>query len=286
MKKILITGKNSYIGNSFEKWLSQWPADYQVDKVTSRDQLWKKEDFRSYDTILHVAGIAHNSSDPELKDLYYEVNTELTQAIAKKAKKEGVEQFVFMSSMIVYGSDHEIIREETKVAPDNFYGDSKLKAEEKLAKLETKEFKVAIVRPPMVYGKEAKGNYPKLAKFAKVSPIFPDYENQRSMIHIDNLCEFLRLIISKQEQGKFHPQNADYVKTSEMVREIAKVNHKKIWMTKLFNPFIRLLSSIPLIKKVFGDFVYDFSLSKKPKENYQMRTFEESIKESSKSCRR
>lgn len=256
MKKILITGKNSYIGNSFKDWVKQWPEDYQVDEVDTRDNIWKEADFSSYDSILHVAGIAHNSSDPKLKDLYYQVNTDLTYEVARKAKEEGVNHFVFMSSMIVYGTKNKVITKDTEPNPDNFYGDSKLQAENKLSTLEDAEFKVAMIRPPMVYGKESKGNYPKLAKFAKMSPVFPDYSNKRSMIHIDNLSELLRLIIDNQHQGKFHPQNKEYVKTSEMVKLISKIHNRRIWMTKIFNPIIGLLVKQTLIDKVFGNYYY------------------------------
>lgn len=280
MKKILITGKNSYIGNSFKKWLEQWPEDYQVDEVDTRNNIWREADFSQYDSILHVAGIAHNSSDPKLKELYYQVNTDLTYEVARKAKKEKVKQFVFMSSMIVYGSKNKVITKKTEPDPDNFYGDSKLQAEKKLSEIESESFKVAIIRPPMVYGKDSKGNYPKLAKFAKISPIFPDYDNKRSMIHIDNLCEFLRLIIKNQDQGIFHPQNKEYVKTSDMVKKISEVHNKKIVMTRIFNPIIKLVSDVSIINKVFGDSVYNYSINKLDKCEYNVKDFEESIKAS------
>lgn len=277
MKRILITGKNSYIGNSFKEWLSQWPEEYQVDEVETRDDIWKETSFAGYDSILHVAGIAHNSSDPKLKDLYYRVNRDLTYEIAKKAKTEGVQQFVFMSSMIVYGTKNEVITKNTQPDPDNFYGDSKLQAEERLRTLEDKHFKVAYIRPPMVYGQGSKGNYPKLAKLAKTTPLFPDYENRRSMIYIGNLTEFLRLIVEYKEAGYFHPQNQEYVKTSEMVRTISQIHSKKIWLTKIFNPLIRLSLNISIVKKVFGNLVYDYSMSHFERYGYNNVSFKESI---------
>lgn len=119
MRRILITGKNSYIGNSFKEWLAQWPEKYEVDEVETRDGIWREKSFEGYDSVLHVAGIAHNSSDPKLEDLYYQVNRDLTYEIAKKAKQEGVEHFVFMSSMIVYGTKNEVITKDTEPNPDN-----------------------------------------------------------------------------------------------------------------------------------------------------------------------
>jgi len=198
MKKILITGANSYIGTSLEKWLEQYPEKYSVDTIDMKDKRWKEKSFTGYDVVFHVAGIAHISTDPKMEDLYYKVNRDLAIVTAKKAKKEGVKQFIFMSSIIVYGdssSDKRIIDRNTIPKPSNFYGDSKLQAEKGIKPLESDEFKIVILRPPMIYGKDSKGNYPKLAKAAKKLPIFPDIDNQRSMLHIDNLCEFIKLMI-------------------------------------------------------------------------------------------
>lgn len=142
-------------------------------------------DFSPYDSIFYCAGIAHNSSDSKLEDLYYQVNRDLTIAVATKAKAQGVKQFIFMSSMIVFGnhpSGKTYISADTKANPDNFYGDSKLQAEIGLEKLQASSFNIAIIRPPMIYGKGSKGNYPLLAKLARKSPIFRNYPNNRSML--------------------------------------------------------------------------------------------------------
>ena len=168
-----------------------------------------------------------------MKELYYKVNRDLAIEIAKKAKREGVKQFIFMSSIIVYGSsgrigERKIIDKDTKPSPVDFYGDSKLQAEKGLRALESDIFKVVILRPPMIYGKGSKGNYPKLSKAARVLPIFPDIDNERSMLHIDNLCEFIKLMIDNEESGVFFPQNKEYVKTSEMVKLIADVQGRKV----------------------------------------------------------
>src|SRR5690625_2280212 len=283
MKKVLITGKNSYVGNNLERWLNQYPEKYMVDKISLRNESWKEHDFSIYDVVVHVAGIAHVSTDPEMEDLYYKVNRDLTIEVARKSKSEGVKQFIFLSSIIVYGdhpSEDGIIDEHTVPKPSNFYGRSKLEAEEGIKSLETKVFKIVIIRPPMIYGKNSKGNYPKLATFARKSPIFPDFENKRSMIHIDNLCEFMRLMIDHEESGLFFPQNREYVQTSEMVRLIAEVHEKKIRLVKWFNPLIKLLRNrIGILNKVFGDLYFDKSMSTY-KENYCYHSLTESIKES------
>lgn len=223
MKKILITGAGSYIGTSFEKYMKQWPDKYQVDTVDMIGDGWMKYDFSGYDTVYHVAGIAHSDNGKISKEkakLYYEVNTKLTIRTAMKAKKSGVKQFIFMSSAIVYGDSapigkKRIITKDTPVSPANCYGDSKVRAEKGLRKLEDDSFKVVILRPPMIYGKGSKGNYPLMSKLAQKMPVFPYVDNCRSMLYIENLMEFVRLMIENEEHGTFWPQNAEYSNTVE-----------------------------------------------------------------------
>ncbi|HFI0331204.1 TPA: NAD-dependent epimerase/dehydratase family protein [Streptococcus suis] len=280
MKKILITGKNSYIGTSLENWLMREPDQYKVDTVDMKDGSWKEKDFSIYDVVFHVAGIAHVSSDPKMKDLYYKVNRDLTIETAEKAKAEGVKQFVFMSSIIVYGdssSSKRVIKKNTVPTPSNFYGNSKLQAEEGIKYLESDDFKIVILRPPMIYGKGSKGNYPRLANMAKKIPVFPDIDNERSMLHIDNLCEFIKVMIDHEETGLYFPQNKEYVKTSELVRTIAEVHGKKIWMIRWMNWLIRLMFGVGIVNKVFGNLVYEKSMSDYDKANYRIRSFRESI---------
>lgn len=280
MKKILITGKNSYIGTSLESWLMREPDKYRVDSISLKDDLWKEIDFCQYDVVFHVVGIAHVSSDPNMEDLYYKVNRDLTIETAKKAKADGVPQFIFMSSIIVYGDSSSVKRtiyKDTIPKPTNFYGNSKLQAEMGIKHLESDDFNIVVLRPPMIYGKGSKGNYPKLAKLVKRMPVFPDIDNERSILHIDNLCEFLKLIIDYEETGLFFPQNEEYVKTSELVQTIAEVHGKKIQLTKLFNPVIKLLFDVKLVNKVFGNLIYEKEMSKYGRMKYQIRTFRESI---------
>lgn len=281
MKRILITGANSYIGTSVEKWLGKYPDAYKVDTLDMENGSWRKKDFSGYDVVFHVAGIAHVSSNPKMEALYYKINRDLAIETAKKAKAEGVSQFIFMSSIIVYGdssSSKRIIDRNTVPTPSNFYGKSKLQAEEGIKNIESDDFKTVIIRAPMIYGKGSKGNYQKLAKLAKKIPVFPDIDNERSMLHIDNLCEFIKLMIDFEESGLFFPQNKEYVKTSELVRLIGEAHGKKICMTKLLNPFLKFLSGkVGLVDKVFGNLVYNKSMSDYYMVNYQIRSFRESI---------
>lgn len=270
MKRILITGANSYIGTSVEKYLAQWPEEYQVDTIDMKDGSWREKSFAGYDSVFHVAGIAHQDSGritEERKQLYYKVNTDLTIETAKKAKAEGVGQFIFMSSIIVYGAsakmgEKKVITRDTVPAPVGAYGDSKLQAEKGIDPLNDDKFKVCILRPPMIYGPGSKGNYPLLEKAALKLHLFPDITNERSILYIDGLCAFVRKVVDEQTAGICFPQNPEHVCTSQMVYEIAKAHGNKMRLTKVFNPILRLLSSrLSLVDKVFGNLVYDQSLS-------------------------
>ncbi|MCF0149676.1 MAG: NAD-dependent epimerase/dehydratase family protein [Clostridium sp.] len=282
MKNILITGANSYIGTSFEKWLEQWPSEYKIYTVDMKDGSWKEKSFKEYDVVFHVAGIAHVSTDPKMEDLYYKVNRDLTIETAKQAKAHGVKQFIFMSSIIVYGDSSNInkkriIDKNTIPTPSNFYGESKLQAEKGILELQDDSFNIVILRPPMIYGKGSKGNYQLLSKIAKKTPIFPKVDNERSMLHIDNLCEFIRLMIENKEKGVFFPQNEEYVNTSELVKTIAEANGKTMKLTRVFNPALKLMGSFTgVVNKAFGSLVYEKDMSKYV-DNYRVRNFKESI---------
>ena len=282
MKRILITGKDSYIGTSFEKWVSQWPEKYEVTPLDTKGD-WQSCDFSSYDIVFHVAGIAHVDAKADMETLYYQVNRDLTIEAAKKAKSEGVKQFIFMSSIIVYGDssklgEKRVITKNTIPTPTNFYGNSKLQAEQGILPLQDERFNVVILRPPMIYGKGSKGNYPKLARLARKTPIFPDIENERSMLYIENLCAFIRLMIDNEARGIFFPQNEEYVKTTELVKNIAEVYGKKMRLTKAFNGLIRWGSKkVSAINKVFGSLVYEKEMSNYQDFEYCINNIKDSI---------
>ncbi len=286
MKKILITGANSYIGTSFAKYIEEnFSSEYIVETIDMIDGSWRDKDFSGYDSIFHVAGIAHSDNgkiSAEKEKLYYAVNTDLAVETAKKAKADGVKQFIYMSSAIVYGDSAPIgktkrINKDTPVSPANCYGDSKVQAENGLNPLNSENFNVVILRPPMIYGKGSKGNYPLLAKIASLTPVFPYVENERSMLYIENLCEFVRLMVENEEHGTFWPQNAEYSNTSELVKMIAEAHGKKVHLIKGFGWALKIMSKVTgLVNKAFGSLSYDMSLSKY-KDNVQKYPLLESV---------
>lgn len=283
MKRILITGAGSYIGTSFENWVSQWPEKYQVDTIDMRGNEWKDKPFSSYDVIYHIAAIVHVKENNTEK--YFSVNRDLAVEVAKKAKAEGVRQFIFLSTMGVYGKETGFVDENTEPNPKTPYAQSKLEAEILLSELADDTFKVATLRPPIVYGKDCRGNYPRLAGMALKAPMFPKVKNERSMIFIDNLSEFVRLVIDKELSGLFFPQNNEYVNTTELVQLIAKIHGKELKTTGAFSPLVSLgIKLSEIFGKVFGSFVYDKKMSGGPSKEFDYETcsFKESIERTEK----
>lgn len=282
MKKILITGAGSYVGESVRKYLLSTSFDFQIDAVDTIGDNWKKADYSQYDVVYHVAGIAHVNADPKMEALYYKVNRDLTIEVAKHAKAAGVKQFIFMSSQIVFHESQslktEVLTASTKENPNGFYGDSKLQAEFGIKPLEDENFKVCILRPCMIYGPNAKGNFPRLAKLACKTPIFPCWHNKRSMLYIDNLAEFVKQAVLRELSGTYYPQNRELADTVEIIRFFAKAAGHRIWITRLLNPFVWLGSFVlQPINKMFATYYYDPKMSKMDFD-YQLVSFEESLK--------
>lgn len=266
MKRVLITGANSYIGTNVERWLKKTPDEFVVDTVDTMSGRWKTVDFSQYDVVFHVAGIAHVNAKKSMEPLYYQVNRDLTIEIAEHAKRNGVKQFIFMSSMIVFHESRslkkEVITKDTMPKPNGFYGDSKLQAENGLKELEDETFKVVLLRPPMIYGPESKGNFMRLVWLATVTPIFPAFHNQRSMLYIDNLCEFVKQIILHELSGYFYPQNKELADTVEIVKYFAQAKGHKIHVWKWLNVFVYLGSPlVQALNKMFASYYYDEALS-------------------------
>lgn len=299
MIRVLITGAGSYVGESVRKYIldsQDFRSDrldgcsdsrviedvWQIDSVGTMNDEWKQTDFSKYDVVFHVAGIAHVNADPKTEPLYYKVNRDLTIEVAKHAKACGVKQFIFMSSQIVFHESQslkaEVLTSDTKENPNGFYGDSKLQAELGIKPLEDANFKVCILRPCMIYGPNSKGNFPRLVKLACKTPIFPEWHNKRSMLYIDNLAEFVKQAIKRQLSGTFYPQNSELADSVEIVRFFAKYFGHKVWISKLFNPCVWLGSFIlQPINKMFATYYYDPEMSKM-EFDYQLLSFEESLK--------
>lgn len=259
MMRVLITGAGSYIGTHIAAHLEA--NGVPTDTLDVRGAL-PEGAFQGYDAVVHVAGIAHQRESEANEALYAQVNRELPLRVARAAKAQGVRQFVFFSSMSVYGLFCGRITSATVPAPVTAYGYSKLEAEEGLNKLQDERFRVATLRPPMVYGKGCKGNYPRLAKLVLALPFFPRVRNERSLLHIDCLCSFVRRLVESGQGGLYFPQNKAYVTTDELAYEIAKAHGKRLWQPRGLGWLLSALAPrVPTVGKVFGTLTYDQSMS-------------------------
>lgn len=301
-KKVLIIGQNSYIGNSFKNYvgkLSQLEKNHrdgteigdigvvngcldscklQIEAISARNNQWQSTDLSQYDAILHVAAIVHQKETEDKRQLYIDVNEKLPVEIAKKAKQAGVKQFIFLSTMAVYGEVEGAITENTPLKPTTMYGKTKLAAEQQLQKLASDQFKITILRPPMVYGENCPGNYTRLKKLAKVLPIFPDVDNKRSMIHVDTLCQCIVEIIGQEidlqdtalrgtdsqdtatskKTEILHPQDKRPVKTTDLYVKLRSDMGKKTYTTKLFNGLVIVAKGkVGAVRKLFGSCYYE-----------------------------
>ncbi len=301
MRQVCITGIHSYVGNALEQYLLSLAGQenaYEIRKVSLRQGVTEEVDFTHCDSVVHVAGIAHadiSGVSDEEKAGYYAVNCDLAYETAKKAKEQGVGQFIYMSSVIVYGDSARVgrsrhITAKTPPAPSNFYGDSKWKAEQRLNTLQSESFRVAIVRAPMIYGAGSKGNFPLLCKFAKHLFIFPRVRNSRSMLYVENLSEFLRRLIDSGEGGLFFPQNAEYSVTSKLVQALRLEQGKRMYLSVLLGALVSVGAGLPggagrVINKAFGSLTIDQALSNEKITGYQLYSLEESIRRISKEQR-
>ena len=243
--KILVTG-TGYIARSFTAFAKN------TEMISLRGGSWHSKSFAGYDAVLHTAGYVHVRETRRNQYEYYLVNRDLTVDVAKKAKNDGVKHFVFLSSINVYGLTTGVITENTPAVPTTNYGRSKLAAETLISPLADDNFKIAILRPPMVYGPNSPGNYNRLCRLVKMLPLFPDYPNARSLVHIDNLCAFIYDVIEKKRGGLFFPRDPFPTKTSKLAADIALAQNKNLRLTPVFNRLISLLMNFVFISKLFG----------------------------------
>ena len=260
--RVLVTGENSYAGKQFYKRIIELNKGWIIDFITVRDNSWRDVDFSIYEAIYHVAAIVHLKERPEMKEIYYKVNRDLTFDLAKKAKSEGVKSFVYLSTIAVYGligyigKDTEISK-KTRENSLTYYGKSKLEGEKLLNTLQANNFKVAILRIPMIYGYNSPGNYQSLSNMVKKIRIFPMVNNRRSLIFVDHLSDIVIYLISNMSSGQFLVKNPEDVSTLNMVNEIARNHEIKIYKSSVLGHLIKILGNrLQITRKMFGNIYY------------------------------
>lgn len=283
--KILVTGRNSYAGTEFIKRMKLKNPEWVIDAISVRTDEWKTRDFSEYDSIYHVAAIVHLKEKSYRESEYFKVNSDLPFEIASKAKREGVKSFVFLSSIAVYGLIGEIgkdlvITKETVERPTTLNGKSKLAAEQLLKALQSDSFDIALLRIPLIYGRNCPGNYRSLSKLARTTPIFPSIDNERSMVYIDHLSDIVEHVIENQLSGTFRINNPENFKTLDVVKEIAKLHDKKVRESKLAGVLIKMFGNrFGVLKKMFGTVHYDIKDTKIPNFNYEDIKFKDTLLE-------
>ena len=281
-RNILITGKTGYIGNALEKFFIA--QGDRVERLSVRRQTWQEKDFSKFDVVIHLAALVHNNTPHARLTDYFKVNYELTKNLANLVKKAGVNKFIFLSTMSVYGEEGSLtstvkINRYTKCNPTTYYGLTKYKAETMLEDLANNQFQVNIIRPPMVYGKNSPGNFSRLLKMSKINFIYPKISNQRSVIYIDDLVYHINQLIKYDGTTLTHPQNKDYMDTNQTLMLMRKFNDKKPYLLEIsyFKFLNKFLNKIGIIRKVYGNLVYDKDIDSKYNFEDKRSNFEDTI---------
>ncbi|WP_044418064.1 NAD-dependent epimerase/dehydratase family protein [Halarcobacter anaerophilus] len=261
MNKLLITGSNGYLGSSF---LNQYKSKYLFKRFSLLNQKIEDIKFDNINAILHCAALVHQKVEHSYEK-YYEINVIYPVKLAKIAKQNGVKQFIFISTIAVYGEKKEKLDENTTCNSVTPYGKSKLEAEKQLLELNDDNFLVSIIRPPMIYGNNAPGNIDSLVKLVKKIPIIPlaNIENKRSFISIHNLCYIINEVILQKKSGIFLASDDEPLSTSKLIDLIAKNLDKKIYLIKI--PFFESLLKIlkpSFHKRLYGSLEIDNTITK------------------------
>ncbi|WP_240626119.1 NAD-dependent epimerase/dehydratase family protein [Fusobacterium canifelinum] len=283
---LMITGASGFIGSNF---IEKYKDEYNIIPIDLLKISPEELNFNGVDCVLHLAALVHQMKEIA-REKYFEVNTELTRRVAESAKKNGVKHFVFFSTVKVYGYDGDlknhnyVLNEFSECNPKGDpYGESKLEAEKILKKMETENFIVAIIRPPMVYGKGVKGNMENLIKLIKFSPILPfKYDkNKRSLVNIDNLLYLTYLVINKQAKGIFLPLDDKNLSLQEIFEGIEEALGIKRINIKLFQPIFWVLTKIkPIIMlRLYGSLQFNNEQTKREIDYQPKITYKKGVKE-------
>ena len=276
--KLLLTGSSGFIGSYFQ---SHYSDRYDIETFSFLKDDLKSLDLMRIDTVVHLSALVHQMGGAA-KEEYQRVNVDNTLALAQKAKQSGVKQFIFMSSVKVYGEESDTpYSEATKCEPMDDYGVSKLEAENQLRELEDENFSVSVLRTPVVYGKGVKANILNLVKLVDKVPVLPfgGIENRRSMVYIGNLCDMIDRICESKISGTFLAGDDKPVSTTELIEIIAKVRNRKVVLLNI-PLFPQLLKTVKpsFYKRLYESLEVDNSQTKKVLRFENKVSTEEGIK--------
>jgi nucleoside-diphosphate-sugar epimerase len=263
MTKVIITGANSFIGRNFIKF----SHNRDIEEVSLIDYEPEEIEFSKYDIVLHLAAIVHRSRKIPDEE-YFRINCDLSLRIAEQAKKSGIKQFIFLSTLKVYSESMSgiDIRNELSICyPSDVYGQSKYEAEIRIKKIEDKDFKVSIIRPSLVYGEGVKANMLSLIKIVDMCPILPfgKITNKRNFVYIENLIGYIDRVIETRASGIYIAIDAKAISTTELVNYLSKYLEKKTVLVSLPRIILRLISFIfpDISNRLFGSLEFDNSIT-------------------------
>jgi UDP-glucose 4-epimerase len=258
-RKILVTGSSGFVGTNFIRMSPEYDI-FEVDLIKKKVT---EVDFKGVVAVLHLAALVHQrkgASDEE----YIKINCDLAFEMAKKSKSEGVKHFILMSTAKVYGESTlpgESWNEYSPCNPADAYGRSKLAAEKKVQRLGDEDFKITIIRSPLVYGSGVKANMFNLIKLTDRFPILPfgGINNKRSMVYIGNLVALLKKTIDKQAVGIFIAGNLYPISTTQLVQQISTSLAKKSILITLPVFLLKFLKFLfpALINRLTGSLLID-----------------------------
>lgn len=275
--KILVTGATGYLGSNFIKFCKE---EYEFVQFSLVKNKLESINFKDIDTVLHCAALVHQKKEHPYS-YYNEINTEYPKLLAKLAKDNGVKHFVFISTIAVYGLDQEKIHLGTPFNIQNDYAKSKLEAEKVLMDMQTENFKISIVRPPMIYGKNAPGNIQNLKVLIQNFRIIPlgGLNNLRTFVYIDNLCFGLKRIIELEKNGEFLISDSESVSTTHLISEMANSMKKRVILVNISVGAFFIKYLFPnLYKKLFTNLVIDNSETLSKLDYISPFSFKEGIK--------
>ncbi|MFV7790557.1 NAD-dependent epimerase/dehydratase family protein [Aliarcobacter lanthieri] len=260
--KLLITGSNGFIGNYF---INKYKSKYDIKTFSFVKDDINTLDCNTIDIVFHLSALVHQMGGASTSE-YEKINVVQTLELAKKAKISGVKHFVFMSTVKVYGEETNSKYTENSICnPEDGYGKSKLKAELELKKLEDENFKVSIIRTPIVYGYGVKANIKNLVNLVNKVLILPfkNMNNKRSMVYIGNLCHLVDEIITQEKQGIFLASDDEPLSTSRLIELIARNLGKKIYLVKIpfFDNLLKILKP-SFHKRLYGSLEVDNTITK------------------------
>ena len=250
--KILITGVHGFVGSNLVNALSKKHTIYGLDIIApikdgvrytfSWDYLDKEDGIPEVDAIIHLAGKAHDTKNKSAAEVYFKVNTGLTQKIFDYfMAHEGIKKFVFFSTAKAAADKVEgILTEDVVPSPVGPYGESKIKAEEyilsRIRELENSKKQVYIFRPCMIHGPGNKGNLNLLYNVVRKGIPWPlgAFENRRTFTSIENICFAVNGVLTKDvPSGIYNMGDDEALSTNELIEEICKSLGKKAHIWKL-----------------------------------------------------